>query len=181
MGVEILHVSCRNTNEYYFMKQIVVVRHAKSSWADPGQNDFDRPLNERGKKDAPAMGQCIVKAGVKIDAFVSSPAKRAHQTCKAFAEVYGRKEEEIVFVKNLYHAPAHVYYETLGDLDDAYKSVAIFGHNPGITDFVNTLCKGVHTDNMPTCAVFALKADVKSWKDFENAEKEFIFFKTPKD
>lgn len=163
------------------MKQLIIVRHAKSSWADPGQQDFDRPLNERGKKDAPVMGQRILDTGVKIDAFVSSPAKRAHQTCTAFAEAYGRKEGEIILVKDLYHAPSHVYYETLADLDDAYESVAIFGHNPGITDFVNTLCNEIHTDNMPTCAVFYVKADVKRWKDFENAEKNFIFFKTPKD
>ena len=163
------------------MKKLIVVRHAKSSWAEPGQKDFDRPLNERGKKDAPEMAKRLLDADVKINAFVSSPAKRARKTARAFIEAYGRDKEEIILHEKLYNAPAAVFYETVKKLDETYKTVALFAHNPGITDFVNSLCKEVHIDNMPTCGVFAVQADVKSWEDFECAEKEFLFFKFPKE
>ncbi len=163
------------------MKKLIVVRHAKSSWADMGQSDFDRPLNERGKKDAPEMAERLLKDKIVIDAFVSSPAKRAKRTCKAFAEAYGVEKDDISFVEHLYHAPAPVFYEAIKGFNDGNNSVAVFAHNPGITDFVNSLCNDVHIDNMPTCGVFSVEADVASWKDFEGAEKRFLFFKYPKE
>lgn len=162
------------------MKTLITIRHAKSSWAMPGQPDFERPLNERGKKDAPEMAQKLLNDKIKIDAFVSSPAKRALKTCKAFTEVYGRDKDEIRLVENLYHAPANVFYETIQSFSDKDKTVAVFGHNPGITDFVNSLCKEKHIDNMPTCAVFAVQADISKWEDFEKADKKFLFFSYPK-
>ena len=163
------------------MKKLIVVRHAKSSWAIPGQKDFDRPLNERGKKDAPEMAQRLLDADIKINAFVSSPAKRARKTARAFIEAYGRDKEEIILHEKLYNAPASVFYETVKELDETYKAVALFAHNPGITYFVNSLCKNMQIDNMPTCGVFAVQADVKTWEGFEGAEKEFLFFKFPKE
>ena len=163
------------------MKKLIVVRHAKSSWALIGQKDFDRPLNERGKKDAPEMAKRLLDAEVKIDAFVSSTAKRALKTCKAFVEAYRRDKEEIILVDELYHAPSSVFYETIENFNDANMAVAVFAHNPGITDFVNSLCRDVHIDNMPTCAVFAVQADVTGWKEFGAAEKKFLFFKYPKE
>ncbi len=74
---------------------------------------------------------------------------------------------------------APVFFDTIAGMDDALQTLAIFSHNPGITDFVNMLTN-VHTDNMPTSAVFAVKADIKSWKEFEKAKKEFWFFDYPK-
>ena len=163
------------------MKTLIVVRHAKSSWANPGQKDFDRPLNERGKNDAPKMAEKLLAEGIKIDAFVSSPAKRAKQTCEAFATAYGLKKEEIIFIDKLYHAPAHVYYEALCEIKNKYDRVAIFGHNPGITDFLSSLYTQGQSVEMPTCAIFAVKADVDKWEDFESADKEFLFYKYPKE
>lgn len=163
------------------MKTLITVRHAKSSWAIPGQADFDRPLNERGKKDAPALAMKLLNDKIKIDAFVSSPAKRARKTCKAFTEVYGKDADDIIFADKLYHAPASVFYETIQTFSDKDKTVAIFGHNPGITDFVNSLCRDKFIDNMPTCAVFAVEADVSKWEDFEKADKKFLLFTYPKD
>ena len=162
------------------MKTLLVVRHAKSSWANPGQKDFDRPLNERGKNDAPKMAEILLAEGVKIDAFVSSPANRAKQTCEAFVTTYDRKKDEIIFVDKLYHAPAHVYYEAISEGKNKYDRIAIFGHNPGITDFVNSLHAQDHSVEMPTCAIFAVKADVEKWENFEGAKKKFLFYKYPK-
>ncbi len=162
------------------MKTLIIVRHAKSPAALPGETDFDRGLTESGKKDAADMGKKLFEDGLKIDAFVSSPAKRAKKTCKAFAEAYGREKGEIIYVDELYHASSATYYRVTEGLDDQYNSAAIFAHNPGITDFVNTLCEKVDIYNMPKAGVFAVRANIKNWKEFGHAEREFLFFKDPK-
>jgi len=77
------------------MKTLLIVRHAKSSWDNAALNDIDRPLNLRGKHDAPVMAKRLIRAGVKIDLFVSSPAKRARHTAGIFIHEFGRKEKEI--------------------------------------------------------------------------------------
>ncbi len=162
------------------MKSIYVVRHAKSSWGDFTLPDFDRPLNERGKKDAPDMARRLLKKGIKFDAFVSSPAKRAQKTAAIFCEEYAVKKDAIILIDQLYHAAASTIYDVIAGLDDDYKTVALFSHNPGITDFVNNLVPDVRIDNMPTCGIFAVQAPVKSWSEFAAAEKKFISFDYPK-
>jgi phosphohistidine phosphatase len=162
------------------MKTLLIVRHAKSSWEDASMSDFDRPLNDRGKRDAPAMAKRLIKAGVAIDRFVSSPAKRARQTAEAFAHEFGKKEKNIQLLPELYHAAESVFEAVVEALDDDDDTVAIFSHNPGITAYVNTLTAAVRLDNMPTCAVFAVKCDTKHWKDFRPAGPQFWFFDYPK-
>jgi phosphohistidine phosphatase len=161
------------------MKNLLVIRHAKSSWAIAGQEDFDRPLNDRGHRDAPMMAERVLDRKVHIDAFVSSPANRALTTAGYFAKAWGVSKKDILQVEKLYHAMPAVFFETIGELDDKIKTAAIFSHNPGITAFVNQL--GVaQLDNMPTSGVFAVRADIKHWKDFADAPKEFWFFDYPK-
>jgi phosphohistidine phosphatase len=162
------------------MKTLILIRHAKSSWANIGETDFERPLNERGKKDAPEMAKKLFESNIKIDAFVSSPAKRAKKTCKAFMEVYGREKENIILVDELYIAQVAAFYKVVSNLNKEHNDVALFSHNPGISAFANSLCKGVDIDDMPTCAVFAVQISIEDWKDFETAEKRFSFFKYPK-
>jgi phosphohistidine phosphatase len=161
------------------MKTLLIVRHAKSSWDNANVSDIDRPLNDRGKRDAPAMAGRLIKAGVHIDRFVSSPAKRARQTAEFFIREFGRKEKEIVFIPGLYHAPVQTFKEVLATLDDKDASVALFSHNPGITEFANIL-SSVKLDNMPTCAVFAVKSEVDRWNEFISAGPQFWFFDYPK-
>jgi len=161
------------------MKSLIIVRHAKSSWDLSTPNDFDRPLNDRGKKDAPAAAKRLVKKNVEIDAFISSPAKRARKTAKHFIKEYNRGKDEIILVAELYQAHAASFYDVIRNLDDSYNNVAIFSHNPGVTDFVNTLTE-VHIDNMPTCGIFAVKCDIDRWADFKDAAKQFWFFDYPK-
>ena len=162
------------------MKTLIIVRHAKSSWANIGERDFDRNLNERGKKDAPEMAAKLLDTNVKVDAFISSSAKRARKTAKAFIEAFGKTKKEIILSDDLYNAPATKFYETVAALKDEQQGVAIFAHNPGITDFVNTLCD-THIDEMPTCAMFAVQIPITSWKHFKETDKEFLFFKYPKE
>lgn len=157
----------------------MLIRHAKSSWDSESLNDFDRPLNERGKKDAPMMAQRLKEKNVKIDTIISSPAKRAKKTASYFAEEYGVSENDIVFKTELYAAPQNVFYEVIEKMDSNPDNIALFSHNPGITEFVNTLTT-TRIDDMPTCSVFAIKTDAKKWRDIRDAKKEFWFFDYPK-
>jgi len=161
------------------MKTLLIIRHAKSSWDDASMSDFDRPLNDRGKRDAPDMAHRLAKAGIEIDRFVSSPAKRARQTAELFAHEFDVKGKDIRFVPELYHAAPSVFESVVDSLDDKDDTVAIFSHNPGITAFVNSLTSA-RLDNMPTCAVFAAKCDTQHWKDFRSAGPQFGFFDYPK-
>ncbi len=161
------------------MKTLLVVRHAKSSWDSPGMADFDRPLNGRGKKDAPEMARRLLRLKINIDVFVSSPANRAKSTASYFITEYGRKEKEIVLVPALYHALTETFYQTVAGIDNQFSSAALFSHNPGITDFVNTLTQ-VNIDNMPTCGVFAVTIKMDHWSEFARAPKELLLFDYPK-
>ena len=161
------------------MKQLLLIRHAKSSWDSLSQKDFDRPLNDRGHRGAPMMAKRLLDKKIDIDAFISSPAKRAFTTCKYFAETYNVKEKNIIAIPELYHAPVKNFYEVIINTDDVFNTIAIFSHNPGITEFVNELTDAA-IDNMPTCGIFGVKAAISHWKDFEAAAKTFWFFDYPK-
>src|SRR5205085_2735979 len=122
------------------MKTLHLVRHAKSSWDDLQLSDFERPLNARGKKDAPAVAKKIKdKEGIKIDRFISSPAKRARKTASVFMKEFGLKNKEMVLLPSLYEASVNNFYDAVESMNDEDETVAVFSHNPGITDFVNTL------------------------------------------
>jgi phosphohistidine phosphatase len=160
------------------MKTIYLIRHAKSDWG-ADVDDFDRPLNDRGKRDAPVMARRLKLRNVDIDAFVSSPAKRALKTAKIFAAEFSLQHEQIVQIPELYMAPAATFYSFLESLDNSLSSVLIFSHNNGITEFANSL--GIaRIDNMPTCSVFAFTVEAESWVQIRTALKQFIFFDYPK-
>ncbi len=160
------------------MKFLIIIRHAKSSWENI-TDDFNRPLNERGKNDAPEMAKRLIREKVSIDTFISSPAKRAKKTAQLFIQEFQRSKDEIIFISELYNALTPVFYKITAGLDTAYNTVAIFAHNPGITDFANSLTS-FKIDDMPTCGIFAVKIHAETWIDFETAHKEFWFFNYPK-
>jgi phosphohistidine phosphatase len=161
------------------MKTLLLIRHAKSSWNDAGIDDFDRSLNERGKKNAPEMARRLIKNKTEIDLFVSSPAKRAKTTAQLFMREFSKNEKDILLIPELYHADEPVFYSVISRLEDEYQNVAVFSHNPGITAFANSLTE-VRLDNMPTCSIFGIRIHAGAWKEFKNAKKEFLFFDYPK-
>lgn len=161
------------------MKKLFIIRHAKSDQSFFG-NDFERPLNERGRSDAPFMAKRLLDKKYTIDALVSSPATRAKKTAELFSETLKMPAEKIIFISALYHAPPEAFYEVVSGLPDELNMVAIFSHNPGISYFVNSLNTGTKVDNMPTCAIFGISADITSWSGFNKAKKEFLFFDYPK-
>jgi len=125
------------------------------------------------------MAKRLKDRGLKIDLFVSSPAKRARRTARFFAEAYDVRKDEIQLQEDLYLANPAAFLKTIEHLKDSKDAVAVFSHNPGITEFASRLTN-VRIDDMPTCAVFAVSVDTKSWKDFASAEKQFLFFDYPK-
>ncbi|MGB5028161.1 MAG: histidine phosphatase family protein [Chitinophagaceae bacterium] len=161
------------------MKTLLLIRHAKSDWANTALDDFDRPLNERGKKDAPEMADRLKDKKIMIDAFITSPAKRAAKTAKVFAEKYAIKKEGLIIKEELYLPAPDVFYSVIEKTDDTLTNIAVFSHNNGITDFANMLTE-TRIDNFPTCGVFAIKIESDSWKNFREAKKEFWFFDYPK-
>lgn len=161
------------------MKTLILVRHAKSDWTNAESSDHDRTLNARGKKDAPVMAQRLKERIESLDNIVSSSATRALTTAQAFAIEFDIKEKNIQIEPALYLADIDAFYNIIATFDSDVKRVALFSHNPGITEFANLLTK-VHVDDMPTCAMYALKTDIKDWKDFRTAPKDFLFFDYPK-
>jgi phosphohistidine phosphatase len=160
-------------------KTILLIRHAKSSWENFSIKDFDRPLNDRGKRDAPVMAKRLLDKGIAIDAFIASPAKRARKTAELFATAYQRQKDEIILFDELYLAGPNAFFDVISRTNDRFHHIAVFSHNNGITDFANLLAD-VRIDEIPTCGIFAIKIKSDSWAGFKNAEKEFWFFDSPK-
>lgn len=161
------------------MKTLVLIRHAKSSWKGEGLTDFERPLNERGLRDAPEMAVRLKARDFKIDGFISSPAIRAKKTAKLFMEVLNGNDNELLLVPELYDASLLSFKKVVENISDTLDTVAMFAHNPAITDYVNSLgTTPVH--DMPTCAVYAVEINGESWIDIQVVEKEFLFFDYPK-
>ena len=140
------------------MKTLILVRHAKSDWTT-NVPDFERPLNERGHKDAPRMAHFLKDTGVEIDQMITSPAKRALTTCRYFAEVFEnkniKKEEE------LYLASSREFLNTIYNISDEIDSVALFSHNEGISEFASSLTEEFL--QFPTCGVAIFKIDCDEW------------------
>lgn len=161
------------------MKYLLLVRHAKSSWSNSNLADFDRDLNDRGRRDAPAMALRLTEKNIQPEALVSSTALRAMQTAVFFAKAFHKTEQDIIRMPELYHAPPPVFYKVISELPASVNTAAVFAHNPGITAFVNELTE-TRIDDMPTCAVFGVKINATTWADFAEAEKSFWFFDYPK-
>ena len=144
------------------MKRLTLIRHAKSSWGDPGARDIDRKLNGRGKRDAPEMGRRLKARGFAPDGFVASPAMRAIKTAKIIAGEIGFPEDAIGTDERIYEAGVGDLLAVAGELNDAWGHAVMIGHNPGFTQFAVWLGdRGI--DNVPTCGVVDLQCDVASW------------------
>jgi phosphohistidine phosphatase len=161
------------------LKTLILVRHAKSDWGDPSLSDIDRPLNQRGKKDAPEMAKRLKERNLGLDAFITSPAKRARKTAQVFFKEFELKKERFIEEPGLYGASEAEFYEVIKNVKDKFDCIALFSHNPGLTDFANRLTE-TRIDNIPTSGIFAVKADCKNWSEFREAKKEFLFFDYPK-
>ena len=161
------------------MKTLIIVRHAKSSWDYPGLSDFDRPLNTRGERDAPRMGKRLKEKDLSPDMLVSSPARRAIDTCEIIARAIGYPKESIVRDKRIYHADEEQLLSLVRHFDDKVAQVLLFGHNPGLTDFANSLTNA-QIDNIPTCGIVACRFQSDQWTDIKWGTGKLWFFDYPK-
>jgi phosphohistidine phosphatase len=160
------------------MKTIYLVRHAKSSWSNPGLSDFDRPLNKRGKRDAPFMGELLKEKKIKPELVLSSPAKRAKKTALEVTEKLKYPMKQIIFKEEMYEASDNELLKVIQKLDEEAKSVMLFAHNPGLTQLNNYLSDH-YIDNIPTCGVVAIEFNCK-WSEIKKNSGKFLFFEYPK-
>jgi phosphohistidine phosphatase len=162
------------------MKTVIIVRHAKSSWANIGQTDFERPLNDRGVHDAPIMGKKLAARNLNIDFILSSTALRATQTASLLLSGLGNNNLHIELESKLYHAPSYLIDAVITELPANAKNVIIVCHNNGITDWVNEQT-GAIVANMPTCGIASFTAlEIDDWKDWPSARKSLNFVDYPK-
>ncbi len=164
------------------MKTLFLIRHAKSSWDNLDLADIDRPLNDRGKRDAVRMGKRLKEKGIHPELLITSPAKRAHSTCKRIAEALGCSLTQIIKEHTLYHAAPEQILTVLHTLKNNMDTVFAFGHNPGITDFANLANANQSRiiDNVPTCGVVAFQFATSDWKEVGFKKGKLLFYDYPK-
>ncbi len=161
------------------MKTLYIIRHAKSSW-DGIEDDFDRPLNSRGKSNAPMMGHVLFNKNIKPDLIISSPALRAKTTALLIAKEIGYDKDSMIFNETIYESSTQNIIDIINHISDEVDSLAIVGHNPALTDVINVLSGSGRLDNLPTMGVFAVKFDLNSWKEVNYNSGEPLFFEYPK-
>ena len=161
------------------MKQLTLIRHAKSSWKEFGMEDAARPLNRRGKRDAVKMGQRLAAIGFRPDVMIASSAKRARSTATRLGKEIGYPKTKIVIEDGVYHATSERLLHLVRALDDALGHVALVGHNPGFTELSSLLSRDFIGD-LPTCSVVRLELAVSSWAAVSRKCGTLLDFDYPK-
>jgi phosphohistidine phosphatase len=148
------------------MKTLLLLRHAKSSWSDPTLKDHDRPLNDRGKRDAPRMGQLLKGERLTPDLIVSSTAKRARKTAARVAKNCGY-QGEIELTESFYLAHPGQYVQYLQQVSDEHEFVMVVGHNPGLEALLAWLTG--QDEPLPTAALAQVEFDIASWRELAHS------------
>jgi phosphohistidine phosphatase len=160
------------------MKTLFLIRHAKSSWDDPALSDKDRPLGDRGRRDAPRMGKRLAKRNVKPDLILSSPARRALTTAEIIAKKLDYKRKDIAVDDRLYASAVDGLLNVIHGLGDKLERVILFGHNPELTELAHRLSGEI--THMPTCAVAEFTFNTKSWSKMVKANLAKVALDYPK-
>jgi len=145
-------------------RQLILVRHAKSSWDDPALSDFDRPLNTRGLRDAPRMARLAFELGATGFALAASPAARAWSTAKFFAAALGQQEADISAHPAIYEASGWRLRQWVAELPAESRRIMLFGHNPGLSELAHNLSPHCPFADMPTCAMTWFAWDSGDWR-----------------
>ena len=161
------------------MKTLYLTRHAKSSWKKPELKDLDRPLNARGKADAPKMGKLLKKMEEIPELIISSPAKRAFKTASAIAKETGSPVKNIIKDIRLYMAGDDEFFDVISEVKKRFNKLMIVSHNFGLTIFAN-LVTGSDIINIPTAGIVKVEFDVNKWKEIRETKGKLIFFEYPK-
>ena len=161
------------------MKTLTLIRHAKSNWDNPALDDVDRPLNPRGKRDAPVMGKRLADRKLDLELIVSSPAKRALTTARVIAKALAYDKEKIRTDPSVYQAEVEDLLRVIRGLPAEVDRAALVGHNPGFTDLANALTGG-HIENVPTCGMVHLELMADTWVPADRGAAVLVFFDFPK-
>lgn len=161
------------------MKTLYLVRHAKSSWKYPALDDFERPLNKRGRRNAPFMGRVLKKLRVNPDLVISSPANRAATTARIIADIIDFPLDKIQYSETLYEFNEADLIPVVRQIENSVNKAMLVGHNPAITDLANTIGDtAIH--NIPTCGVFGVDLNISSWAKIGEHCGKLKFFEFPK-
>ena len=161
------------------MKTLFLIRHAKSSWKDPSLDDIDRPLNKRGKRDAPFMAKLLRGKGIQPDRLISSPANRALTTAEHFAKAFEVPKSKIDIQDLVYEAAPEDIHQLIRALPTAENTILLFGHNPTFTAVTNYFSEE-YIANVPTCGIVQIQANTDTWKQFDKDEGRLTAFYYPK-
>ncbi len=159
------------------MKKIFLIRHAKSSWDNPTMKDFNRPLNNRGERDAPFMAARFIQS-FEVGLYLSSPAVRAEATASVFHKLARNGPVELLLDRRIYEASLPDLLSVLSELPDSLESVALFGHNPGLSHLIAYLT-GDFVD-MPTCSIAEIELNHDTWKALGQDTSSLVSFDYPK-
>ena len=161
------------------MKELIIVRHAKSSWNDSTLSDHERPLNKRGRRDAPEIGSRLARRGCSPELMVSSSAVRALDTATVIAAILGYDPRGIMADDRIYGAGVADLHHVIRDTDESVTTLILIGHNPGLTELANHLGPR-QISNMPTCSVLHLRFEVDTWSAMGDVPGEEVFYDYPK-
>lgn len=161
------------------MKTLYILRHAKSSWEFEELSDHDRPLNKRGRTDAPLMGQELAARGVQLNLIISSPAVRALTTATLVGKELGYEPDNIAVDERIYGAGKEDLLELVKTAPADVDYLMLVGHNEAITEFANLLTPE-HVASLPTAGVVALEFNCSTWKDISKKNASMLFYDFPK-
>ena len=161
------------------MKTLYIMRHAKSSWGEPGMEDFDRPLLEKGKKRTRTIIDFLLKKDARVDLIIASPAVRALETAKIMIHGLRVEEEQLRIEKSLYAAEKERYYDIFYDLPASVDNLMIIGHNPAISNFINDFLDE-KTDPVPTSGIACFEFNTDDWTQISTADNRVVFLMYPK-
>lgn len=163
------------------MKELILVRHAKSDWGSEFLKDIDRPLNERGYSDAYSLSEWYLKMHELPQLIVSSTATRALSTALIFCRTFDYKQDKFLLNDKIYESNVDKFLSVIQNQDNNIKSMMMFGHNPTITSLANEITNDFFIDNIPTCGIIAIRFKCDKWADVGTQNGEVIFHKFPKD
>lgn len=161
------------------MKTLTLIRHAKSSWDDPGLADFDRPLNRRGQRDLPLMVERMRQQGPQPDRLIYSPALRTRLTAEALASAFGLDDSAVKTCERVYEATPSTLIQLLQQQPDQARHVLLVGHNPGLLELVQALSGGA-PERMPTAAIIQLQLMIGRWHELAPCYAELAWLDYPK-
>ena len=160
-------------------RNLIIIRHAKSSWDDSSLGDHERPLNKRGIANAPVMASRLLSLNVNPEALLSSTALRAATTAQVFAKALNFPPDQITYNSDLYLASAGMLQDLIAGLANDLKTVLIFGHNPGLTLLASQIWE-IPIGNIPTCGVVSLKFKDLDWRNASSQKPYSTTFDFPK-